>query len=193
MRMTGGTVRDDWERERFERLMLPHLDAAYGLARWLTRNDELAEDAVQEAYLRALRFFGSLRGDDARPWLLRIVRNACYELLQREPAAGTTEDFDEELHGAEVAAAGAVIVLPVNPEAAAIARADRELVRECLAALPRDFREALVLREIEGCSYKEIADIVGAPIGTVMSRLSRARRLLQGVISERVKSRQTGT
>jgi RNA polymerase sigma-70 factor (ECF subfamily) len=186
-------VHNDLERERFERLMLPHLDAAYGLARCLTRNDELAEDAVQDAYLRAFRFFGSLRGDDGRPWLLRIVRNACYELQQREQLAGETEDFDEDRHDGEMAAAGAVIVLPVNPEAAAIARADGKLVRECLSALPREFREALVLREIEGCSYKEIAVIVGAPIGTVMSRLARARRLLQGVITQRMKAKETGT
>ena len=186
-------MRDDWERERFERLMLPHLDAAYGLARWLTRNDELAEDAVQEAYLRAMKYFGSLRGDDARPWLLRIVRHASYELLQRERSHGEAEDFDEEVHGQDGHAAGSVTVLPVNPEAAAIARADARLVRECLAQLPSDVREALVLREIEGCSYKEIAAIAGVPIGTVMSRLSRARRLLQGVITQRVKSTRTGT
>ena len=186
-------MRDGWQRERFERLMLPHLDAAYGLARWLTRNDEIAADAVQEAYLRAFRFFGSLRGDDGRPWLLRIVRNACYELLEKEQLPGPAENFDEESHGEEAAAAGAVVVLPVNPEAAAIERADNQLLRDGLAALPRDYREALVLREIEGCSYKEIAQIVGAPIGTVMSRLSRARRLLQGVLTERVKARQTGT
>ncbi len=186
-------MRNDCERERFERLMLPHLDAAYSLARWLTRNDELAEDAVQEAYLRAMRFFGSLRGDNAKPWLMRIVRNACYELQDREQLPGPAEDFDEERHGAEVLAAGAVIVLPVNPEAFAIARADSELVRQCLAALPSDFYEILVLREIEGCSYKEIAAIVGTPIGTVMSRLSRARRLLRRVIVERVGARDTGT
>jgi RNA polymerase sigma-70 factor (ECF subfamily) len=186
-------VDDPWERQRFERLMLPHLDAAYGLARWLTKNDELADDAVQEAYLRALRFFGSLRGDDGRPWLLRIVRNACYEMLQREQLPGPAESFDEDSHGFEAAAAGAVLVLPVNPEAAAIERADGELVRDCLAALPRDYREAIVLREIQGCSYKEIAAVVDAPIGTVMSRLSRARRLLQGLIAERSRARQTGT
>jgi RNA polymerase sigma-70 factor (ECF subfamily) len=186
-------MRDNWERKRFERLLLPHLDAAYSLARWLAKNNELAEDAVQEAYLRAWRYFGSLRGDDARPWLLRIVRNACYELQQREHLLGSAEDFDEERHDAEVLAAGVVIALPVNPEAALIARAESELVRQCLAALPRDFREVLVLREIEGCSYKEIADIVGAPIGTVMSRLSRARRLLQGIIAERVRPKETGT
>lgn len=182
----------DHERERFERMMLPHLDAAYGLARWLTRNDELAEDAVQEAYLRALRFFGSLRGVDGRPWLFKIVRNACFELLDREPSGALAEAFDEEQHGADLIAAGAVIVLPVNPEAAAIDRAERQMVRDCIAALPRDFREALVLREIEDCSYKEIADITGVPIGTVMSRLARGRRLLQGLISQRVK-KETGT
>ena len=181
------------ERERFGRLMLPHLDAAYGLARWLTRNDELAEDAVQEAYLRALRFFGSMRGEDGKPWLLKIVRNACYEMLEREQLPGQVEEFDEQSHREDNAAAGVVVVLPVNPEAAAIERADSQMVRDGLAALPRDFREALVLREIEGCTYKEIAAIVGAPIGTVMSRLSRARRLLQGILTERVKAQQTGT
>lgn len=181
------------ERERFERLMLPHLDAAYGLARWLTKNDELAKDAVQEAYLRALRFFGSLRGTDGRPWLLRIVRNACFEMIEREQTSAAVEEFDEERHGDEMAAAGAVFVLPVNPEAAAIERAERQLVRDCLACLPRHYREALVLREIQDCSYKEIADITGVPIGTVMSRLARARRLLRGTISHRVKRNETGT
>ncbi len=180
----------DEVRARFERLMLPHLDAAYGLARWMTKNEELAHDAVQEAFLRALRFFGSLRGEDGRPWLLRIVRNACLELMEREQFTGA-EAFDEERHDA--AAAGAVVVLPVNPEAAAIARAERQLIRDCLAELPREFREAIVLRELHGCSYREIADIVGVPIGTVMSRLARARRLLQGRISQRVRKDETGT
>jgi RNA polymerase sigma-70 factor (ECF subfamily) len=183
-------VLSDEERARFERLMLPHLDAAYGLARWMTKNDELANDAVQEAFLRALRFFGSLRGEDGRPWLLRIVRNACLELMEREQFADA-EAFDEERH--DGAAAGAVVVLPVNPEAAAIERAERQLVRDCLAELPRDFREVIVLRELHECSYREIADIVGVPIGTVMSRLARARRLLQGRISQRVRRDGTGT
>lgn len=182
----------DPQRQRFEQLMLPHLDAAYGLARWLTRNDELAQEAVQEAYLRALRFFGSLRGDDGRPWLLKIVRNACLELMDRERHAGTAEEFDEERHGDEAAAAGIVVALPVNPETAAIERAERRLVRDCLAQLPRDYREVLVLRELQGCRYQEIAEIAGIPIGTVMSRLARARRLLQGLISQRVQ-RATGT
>lgn len=181
------------EQERFDRLMLPHLDAAYGFARWLTKNDELAQDAVQEAYLRALRFFGAFRGDEARPWLLKIVRNACLELMDREHFSAVSEAFDEERHGTDTVAAGSVVVLPVNPETAAVERAERQLVRDCLAALPRDFREVLVLREIEGCSYKEIAGIAGIPIGTVMSRLARARRLLQGTISQRTARTGTGT
>lgn len=180
------------DRGRFERLMLPHLDAAYGLARWLLRDDTLAEDAVQEAYLRALRFFGSLKGENAKPWLLKIVRNACYELLARERLVGGREDFDESSHGG-AAAPGAALVLPLNPESAALAHADCALVRECLHALPAVFREALVLRELHGCSYREIASILGAPIGTVMSRLSRGRRLLHWTIAERLRRNGTGT
>jgi len=185
--MTTPVPGDD---ERFAQLMLPHLDAAFGLARWLTRNDALAEDAVQEAYLRAFRFFGSFRGDAARPWLLRIVRNACFELSARER---NTDTFNETKHDADAAAPGAVLVLPVNPEAALIARAERDRVRACLDALPADYREVIVLRELQGCSYKEIATIAGLPIGTVMSRLARARRLLQARISESMRQEDTGT
>ncbi|HXF47669.1 MAG TPA: sigma-70 family RNA polymerase sigma factor [Burkholderiaceae bacterium] len=177
---------------RFERLLLPHLDAAYGLARWLLRDDTLAEDAVQEAYLRAFRFFGSLKGDNARPWLLKIVRHACYELLARERLAAGREHSEESDHGSALAP-GAALVLPLNPESAALADADRALVRDCLGTLPAVFREALVLRELQGCSYKEIASILGAPIGTVMSRLSRARRLLHWAIAERLRRDGTGT
>ncbi len=180
-------------RERFERLMLPHLDAAYALAIWLTRNEEQARDAVQDAYLRALRFFGSFRGEDGRPWLLKIVRNACYELLEREHHRAAAGEFDEETLDAAAVAPGAVLVLPVNPEAAAIERASGELVRRCLGAMPHDFREALVLRELHGCTYKEIAAIAGVPIGTVMSRLARGRRLLQAKITASVKREDTGT
>lgn len=178
--------------ERFERLMLPHLGAAYGLARWLLRNEDEANDAVQEAYLRALRFFGSFRGENGRPWLLRIVRNACYELLARG-AVGAGEGLDALEARPEALAAGAVLVLPVNPEAAAIERASAELVRRCLRGLPPDYREVLVLREMQGCSYREIAAIAGIPIGTVMSRLSRARRLLQAKIGEGAQREATGT
>ena len=179
--------------ERFKRLILPHLDAAYTLAFWLTRNDEQAQDVVQEAFLRAFRFFGSFRGEDGRPWLLKIVRNACYELLERERAAGAPEELDEQVHTPDSAAPGAVLVFPVNPEAAAIERADRELVHGCLRDLPHDFREALMLRELHGCTYKEIAAICAVPIGTVMSRIARGRRLLQFRITDRVKRKGTGT
>jgi len=179
--------------ERFERLILPHLDAAYALAFWLTRNEDQAQDAVQEAFLRAIRFFGSFRGENGRPWLLGIVRNACYALLERERAAGTPEELDERLHTPDSAAPGAVLVFPVNPEVAAIEHADRALVHRCLRNLPHDYREAVILRELHGCSYKEIAAICGVPIGTVMSRLARGRRLLQVRIIERTKRKDTGT
>lgn len=183
----------DADRQRFERLALPHLDAAYRLARCLTRHDELAEDAVQEAYLRALRFFGSLRGDDARPWLLRIVRHSCYDLLRREQPAGVAEEFDESTLAAEAMHAHTVVALPVTPEAAAIERAEGRLVRDCLDQLPDEFREVLLLREVDGCSYREMAAILGAPIGTVMSRLSRGRKLLLRRIGERERGQRTGT
>jgi RNA polymerase sigma-70 factor, ECF subfamily len=179
--------------ERFEQLMLPHLDAAYTLAFWLMRNEDQAQDAVQEAFLRAIRFFGSFRGADGRPWLLKIVRNACYALLERERAAGAPEEMDEQLHTPDSVAAGAVLIFPINPEAAAIERADRDLVHRCLRTLPRDYREAVILRELHGCSYKEIAAICDVPIGTVMSRLARGRRLLQSGIIERTKRKDTGT
>lgn len=180
------------QRERFERLMLPHLDAAYTLARWMMRDEHEARDAVQEAYLRALRFFGSFHGEDSRPWLMRIVRNVCYEVLGRARAQAAGE-FDEAALGVDSVAPGAVLVLPVSPEAAAIERASCELVRRCLRAIPPDYREVLVLREIHGCSYKEIASIAGIPIGTVMSRLARGRRLLRARIGESARREDTGT
>ena len=155
------------ERERFEALVLPHLDAAHNLARWLVRRDAEAEDLAQEAMLRAYRFFGGFRGGDPRAWLLRIVRNVCYTWL-RDRGGDATREFDEATDGA----AGA------TPEALAIAAADRERLARALDELPERFREVLVLRELEGCSYKEIAEITGSPIGTVMSSLSRARRRL---------------
>lgn len=181
------------ERARFERLVLPHLDAAYNLALWLVRDDAQAEEAVQEACLRACRFFGSLRGEDARPWLLGIVRNTCYTLLQRNKQSGALQAFDEERCDEDVVAPGAVVSFPVNPEAATLREADRELVRASLRALPVEFREAVVLREIHGCSYREIAAVCAVPIGTVMSRLARGRRLLQQALVGRAAREDTGT
>jgi RNA polymerase sigma-70 factor (ECF subfamily) len=186
-------VLDEAKRERFERLVLPHLDAAFGLARWLMRDAIQAEEAVQEAYLRAYRFFSAFRGEDARPWILGVVRNACYSLLERERRAAGTAPFDDEVHGEESAAPGTVLPFPLDPEAAAIERAERELLQACLRGLPAAYREAIVLRELHGCSYREIAHVVDVPIGTVMSRLARARKLLRRALATQMQERGTGT
>jgi len=150
--------------------VLPHIDAAFNLARWLTRNDHDAEDVVQDAMLRAYRHFESLRGE-ARPWLLAIVRNACFSWIQRNRPAEVTAGLDGE--AAEVASAPAD-----GPEALLARELDRRMLNEAIAALPFQFREVLILRELEDLSYREIARIADVPIGTVMSRLARARRLL---------------
>jgi RNA polymerase sigma-70 factor (ECF subfamily) len=157
------------DRERFEELVLPHIDAAYNLARWLVRGDPEAQDLAQEAMLRAYRFFSGFRGGNPRAWLLKIVRNTCYTWL--ESARGTQDrtEFNEEIHG----------VTELTPESIAIAGANDERLARALDALPAKFKEVLVLRELEGCSYREIAEITGVPIGTVMSSLSRARRRLE--------------
>lgn len=184
---------DEAKRERFESQVLIHMDAAYRLAAWLMRSESQAEEAVQEAYLRAFRFFESFRGGDARPWLLGIVRNTCYTLIEQEgPAAGLVE-FHEETHGEEAMAAGAVLNFPLNPESAAIADAEAALVQRCLRALPAEYREVVVLRELQECSYKDIAAIAGVPIGTVMSRLARGRRLLRRALVEQFRREDTGT
>jgi RNA polymerase sigma-70 factor (ECF subfamily) len=154
-------------RARFEQLVLPHLDAAYNLARWLTRNDHDARDVTQEAALRAYRFLDGLRGEP-KPWLLALVRNACMTWLKANRPA--------ELVGADADAPEPAD--PETPETLALRALDRRMLNEALAALPAPFREALILRELEDLAYKDIASITGTPIGTVMSRLSRGRRLL---------------
>ena len=162
----------------FERTVLPHLDAAYNLARWLTRSDVDAEDVVQESYLRAFKFFGGFRGGDARAWTLKIVRNVCYSWLQKNRSQEEmTGEFDEELHSVE----------SCNPETILIEKIDRQMLKQILDELPVEFREIVVLRELEGLSYKEIAGIADLPLGTVMSRLARARRRLQINLVERLK------
>ncbi len=162
---------DPDRRKRYEQAVLPHLDSAYNLARWLMRNHADAEDVVQEACLRAFRFFGSFRGGDARVWLLAIVRNSCYTWLEKRNHRIAPASFDEERHGGDND--------PSNPEVMVGKKIEREILTEELGKLPHEFREVVVLREMEGFSYKEIADVTGIPLGTVMSRLSRGRKLLQ--------------
>ena len=182
-RKRNDRVREPEDLQRFERIVMPHLGAAYNLARWLTRNDDDAEDLVQDAYLRALRSFDRYRGGDPRSWLLTIVRNACYTWLRqhRTSEAALNPDTADE-SWAEIPADPAA-----EPEVRIIRDADRRLLRDALEALPAEFREALVLRELEGFSYKEIADIANVPLGTVMSRLARARMQLQRSLLERLK------
>jgi RNA polymerase sigma factor (sigma-70 family) len=160
---------------RFEETVLPHLDAAFNYARWLSRNDAEAEDVVQDACVRAMRFFSSLRDDDARAWLFAIVRNTWYSRVSRRvagaaealPLANTIDEPQDQA---------------LDPEARLMQQHAVSRVREALDQLPVDFREVLVLREIEGLSYKEIAAVVRVPIGTVMSRLARARERLLAVL-----------
>ncbi len=156
---------------RFETTILPHLDCAYNLARWLTRNDVDAQDIVQEAYLRALRFFSGFRGGDGRAWLLRIVRNTFYSWIEKKhPREMKTVSEEKALDFASDGPA---------PDARLLREADTVALRRAIEELPVEFREALVMRELEGLSYKEIADVANVPMGTVMSRLARARRLLR--------------
>jgi RNA polymerase sigma-70 factor, ECF subfamily len=156
---------------RFEEFILPHLDAAYNLARWLVRNATDAEDLVQEAYLRAWKGFAGFRGGDGRGWLLTIVRNTCYTWLHANRRHELAVEFDEQLHSADVATPEAERVL--------VQSAGRATLEKALQELPAEFREVIVLRELEELSYKEISDIAGVPVGTVMSRLARARARLQ--------------
>jgi len=167
--------------DRFEEVILPHLDAAYNLARWLTRNEHDAEDMVQEAYLRAFRFFVSFRGDDARAWLLSIVRNCCYTWLQQNRTHELSMLFDEEIHSLEADDS--------NPADLVFANADHEALTQALEQLPVEFREVVVLRDIEGLSYKAIAELVNIPTGTVMSRLARARERLKRILRDRLNEK----
>jgi RNA polymerase sigma-70 factor (ECF subfamily) len=167
------------ELERFEVVVLPHLSAAYTLARYLTRNDHDAEDIVQDAYLRALKHFSGFRGEagtSARAWLLAIVRNTAYSSRRRHRPEDRATEFDETQHSDAVA--------DDHPEAALLRRAAKDSLRGALDRLAPEFREVIVLRELEGLSYKEISDVAGVPVGTVMSRLSRARARLQEALRQ---------
>jgi RNA polymerase sigma-70 factor (ECF subfamily) len=159
----------------FERKVLKHLDAAYNLARILMRNEQDAQDVVQEAALRAFRFFDNFRGENSRAWFLQIVRNTSFTVLKKNRPDEMIA-FDEELHSGQTP--------PMDPGIALDRAQDRQTVRAAIEQLPPEFREAIALRELEGASYKEIADIAGVPIGTVMSRLARARHQLQLILSK---------
>ena len=160
----------------YEEALLPHLDAAYNLARWLTRDERDAEDVVQEACLRALKHFGAFKGGDARPWLLTIVRNTYYTWIQRNRLQETATPFDEEqdTHISEA----------LDPEMLLLRETDKQILRRALRKLPTEFLEVVVLREFEELSYQQIADLIQIPLGTVMSRLARARRRLAQIVSD---------
>jgi RNA polymerase sigma-70 factor (ECF subfamily) len=164
--------------QQFEQIMLPHMDAAYNLARWLLRNEHDARDSVQEAYLRAFRAFTQFRGNDGRAWLLTIVRNVCYSKLRSDKRVAEAEPFDENAHGI------------LNEPAETAERLRREVSSELLAAtladLPEAMREIIVLHDLEGMAYKDISTVIGIPLGTVMSRLARARLRLQKELLQRL-------
>jgi RNA polymerase sigma-70 factor (ECF subfamily) len=168
---------------RFEEVVLPHLDAAYNLARWLTCNSQDAEDLVQMAFVRAFRFYGGFRGDNARAWLLTIVRHAFYTSQRDGRNSRQDIEFDEAVHSAEGSGAAAACFIGANPEATLSGRDVKAAVNAALEQLPQVFREVVVLKDIEELTYREIADVVGIPVGTVMSRLARGRRLLRSLLS----------
>ena len=166
------------ELASFEETMLPHMDAAHNLAKWLLRNEQDAQDVVQEAYLRAFKSFSGFHGSNGRAWLLTIVRNTSYTLLKKNRAVDLTTTFDEEIHAIDHESASPATILEHAEDA--------ELIREAMDELPAEFREILALRHQEGLSYKEIADIAQIPPGTVMSRLARARAKLKEYLAARI-------
>jgi RNA polymerase sigma-70 factor, ECF subfamily len=169
-------LNDAQRTARFEEQVLVHLDAGYNLARWITRDDATARDAVQEGCLQAFRGFDQMLGPNARAWFLAVIRNACLDQLRKQRARFVEEEYDEDLHGG---ATGPSAAGSLSPEDIAVRGSDARWLRACIEALPREYREVIVLRELEELSYKEIGAIVDIPIGTVMSRLSRGRDLLQ--------------
>ena len=166
------------ELASFEAMMLPCMDAAHNLARWLLRNEQDAQDVVQEAYLRAFRSFAGFRGSNGRAWLLTIVRNTAYTLLKKNRTADLTTAFDEEIHATDYKS--------VSPATILEHAEDAELIKNAMDGLPAEFREILILRHQENLSYNEIGDILKIPIGTVMSRLARARGKLKQYLAASV-------
>ncbi len=172
--MRNSGINPESKLRLFEEVVLPHLNAAFNLARWLTRNEQDAQDVVQEAYLRAFRFFDGYHGGDAKSWVLEIVRNTCFTWLRREKRNLMTAVFDEGAHTSRVVGSQRP-----NQEEALVEDAKRTILRDCIEGLPEEFREVIVMRELEEMSYRQIADTTGLAAGTVMSRLSRARKRLE--------------
>ncbi len=178
--MTSRAAVESIDRARFEALMLPHMDAAYTLARYWTRNEQDAEDIVQDAYLRALRYFDGYRGESpasARAWLLTIVRNTAYTTRKRGRVDALTTEFDDTEHSPAA--------IEDQPDGVEVRHDAKETLGRALDRLAPEFREVIVLRELQGLSYKEIGEVTGVPVGTVMSRLSRARARLQEALREK--------
>lgn len=169
------------KEERFQAMVLPYLDSAFNLARWLTRNHQDAEDIVQESYLRAFKFFDSFHGEDGRAWLLGIVRNTFYTWYQQHKAQAHNTQFEEEIHGDRLEVSDTRYD-EHDPEALLIQKDIRAELQLALEGLSVEFREVIVMRELEDLSYKQISGIVGIPIGTVMSRLGRGRKQLAEII-----------
>lgn len=167
------------KQTQFETTVLPHLDAAYNLARWMTRNEHDAQDVVQDAVLRAFKFFDGFRGGNSRSWLLTIVRNTCLDWFAKNRKPQNSTLLEDDYHSVADDAPG--------PETTLLRKADRAMVRQAIAELPVEFREIIVLREMEDLSYKEISKIAGIPIGTVMSRLARGRGLLQRALTQQLQ------
>ena len=170
--------------DSFEQLVVPHLRAGYNLARWLLRNDHDAEDVMQEAVIRAFRHFAGFAGSSPRAWLLAVVRNCAYTFLHQNRARELNDEFDETVPNEDVPG-------PESPEVLLLRSARLKMLNDAVEALPVEFREVFVLREMEGLSYKEIAGVAGVPIGTVMSRLARARRRLQSLVARRESAGST--
>jgi RNA polymerase sigma-70 factor (ECF subfamily) len=168
-------ARGSSDLQLFEELFLPHLDSAYNLAMWIARDEQNARDVVQESYLRAFRFFDTFRGGDGKAWLLEIVRNTSRTWLRRESRNAGAEPFDEKLHTAE----------HTSPEEVVSAQERMGVLRRCIEMLPIEFREVLVMRELEEMSYREIGEVTGLAQGTIMSRLSRARKRLEDCAAKR--------
>lgn len=186
--MTSSLMR----QARFQDVVLRHLDAAYNLARWLTRNDDDAQDIAQEACLRAFKFFDGFHGDDARAWLLAIVRNTYFTWLKTRRNRAQDESFEEEIHGLGDSSTTVTDCASYgNPEVLLMQQAGKQIINSALERLPVESREIIVLRELEDLSYKEIASILQVPIGTVMSRLARARKLLREQLQQMNAESQT--